>query len=53
LSQTQSRAEELLEKMKDGSLTADERAELSAFEQVERLMRFVKAGIRSAKVRRL
>jgi hypothetical protein len=52
-SQTRSRAEELLEKLKDGSLSADERAELDGFEQVERLMRFVKARIRAAKAQQL
>ncbi len=50
--QTQSRAEELLEKLKDGCLSIDERAELDQFEQVERLMRSVKARIRAAKARR-
>ena len=49
---TQARAEELLEKLKDGCLSVDERAELDQFEQVERLMRFVKARIQAAKVRR-
>jgi hypothetical protein len=49
--ETQARAEELLEKLKDGCLSAEERAELDQFEQVERLMRFVKARIRAAKAR--
>jgi hypothetical protein len=49
--QTQARAEELLEKLKQGCLSADERAELDQFEQVERLMRFVKARIQAAKAR--
>jgi hypothetical protein len=48
----QARAEELLGKLKDGSLSVEERRELDQFEQVERLMRFVKARIRAAKVRR-
>ena len=51
-SETQARAEELLEKLKDGCLSADERADLDQFEQVERLMRFVKARIQAAKARR-
>jgi hypothetical protein len=46
--QTQSRAAELLDKLKDGILSAEERRELDQFEQVERLMRFVKARIRAA-----
>ena len=50
--QTQARAEELLEKLKDGCLSADERAELDQFEQVERLMRFVKARIQASNARR-
>jgi len=50
--QTQARAEELLGKLKDGSLSAEERGELDQFEQVERLMRFVKARIQAAKARR-
>jgi hypothetical protein len=48
--QAQAHAEELLAKLKDGTLSPDERAELDQFEQVERLMRFVKARIRVAKV---
>ena len=51
--QTQARAEDLLEKLKDGCLSTDERAELDQYEQVERLMRFVKARIHAAKARRL
>jgi hypothetical protein len=50
--QTQARAEELLGKLNEGSLSAEERAELDQFEQVERLMRFVKARIWAAKARR-
>jgi hypothetical protein len=49
---TQERAEELLDKLKDGCLSVNERAELDQLEQVERLMRFVKARIQAAKVRR-
>jgi hypothetical protein len=41
-----------LEKLKDGCLSEDERAELDQFEQVERLMRFVKARIRAVKAQR-
>ena len=50
--QTQARAGELLGKLKDGSLSAEERGELEQFEQVERLMRFVKARIQAAKAQR-
>lgn len=49
--QTQARAEELLGKLKEGCLSVEERGELDRFEQVERLMRFVKARIRAAKAR--
>ena len=44
------RAEELLEKLKDGCRSVDERAELDHFEQVERLMRFVIAESRLRKI---
>jgi hypothetical protein len=47
--QTQAWAEELLGKLKDGCLSAEERGELDQFEQLERLMRFVKARIQAAK----
>ena len=50
--QTQARAEELLEKLKDDCLSADERGELDQFQQAERLMRFVKARIQVGKARR-
>jgi hypothetical protein len=50
--QTQARVEELLKRLKDGCLSEDERAELDRFEQVERLMRFVKARIQAAKAQR-
>jgi hypothetical protein len=49
---TQARAEELLEKLKDGCMSVDEQAELDQFEQVERLMRFVKARIRAGNAQR-
>lgn len=49
--QTQARAEELLEKLKDGRLAAEERAELDQFEQAERFMRLVKARIQAGKAR--
>jgi len=48
----QSRAEELLVKSRDGELSREERAELGQFEQVEHLMRFVKARIRAGKAGR-
>jgi hypothetical protein len=47
--QTQARAQELIERLKDGCLSEEEHAELDQFEQVERLMRFIKARIRAAK----
>lgn len=50
--QSQTRAEELLEKLKDGCLSAEERKELDQFEQAERLMRLVKARIQAGKKRR-
>ena len=50
--QTQARAEELLAKLKDGCLSAEERGELDQFEQAERLMRLVKARIHARKARR-
>jgi hypothetical protein len=50
--QTQARAEELLAKLKDGCLSAEERGELDQFEQAERLMRLVKARIQAGKARR-
>jgi hypothetical protein len=43
--QTQSRAQELLEKLKDGRLSAEEGRELDQYEHAERLMRLVKARI--------
>jgi hypothetical protein len=49
---TQARAEELLDKLKGGCLSAEERAELAQFEQAERLMRLVKARIQAGKVPR-
>lgn len=49
--ETQARAEELLENLKDGCLSAEERRELDQFEQAERLMRLVKARIQAGKAR--
>lgn len=49
--QTQARAEELLEKLKDGRLSTEERGELDRFDQAERLMRLVKARIQAGKAR--
>jgi len=46
------RAEELLEKLKDGCISAEERVELGQFEQAERLMRLVKARVQAGKARR-
>lgn len=50
--QTQARSEELIDKLKDGCLSAEERNELDQFEQAERLMRLVKARIQAGKTRR-
>jgi hypothetical protein len=50
--QARERAEELLEKAKDGCLSAEERTELDQFEQAERFMRLVKARIQAGKARR-
>lgn len=49
--QTQARAEELLGRLKERGLSADERVELEQFEQAERLMRLVKARIHAGKAR--
>lgn len=49
--QTQARAEELLDKLKDGAISAEERGELDQYEQTERLMRLVKARIRAGRAR--
>ncbi len=46
--ETQARAEELAAKLKEGDLSAEDRRDLEQSEQVERLMRFVKARIRAA-----
>jgi hypothetical protein len=46
---TQARAEELLDKLKEGHLSEDERGELNQFEQAERLVRLVKARIHARK----
>lgn len=51
-SQTQARAEELLAKLRDGRLSAEQREELDQFEQADRLMRLVKARIHAGKARR-
>ena len=50
--ETQARAEELLEKLKDGCLSTEERTELDQFEQAERRMRLVKAQVQAGKARR-
>ncbi len=50
--ETRARAEELLEKLKDGCLSAQERQEMDQFEQAERLMRLVKARVQAGKGRR-
>ena len=50
--ETRARAEELVEKLKDGCLAAEERRELDQFEQAERLMRLVKARVQAGKARR-
>ena len=47
----QARAEELLQKVKDGVLSAEERRELDQFEHTERLMRLTKARIHAQKAR--
>jgi hypothetical protein len=49
--QLQVRAQELLQKLKDGCLSADERGELDQFEYAERLMRLTKAQIHARKAR--
>ena len=48
----QDRAEELLDGLKNGHLSAEDRRELDQFEQAERLMRLVKARIQAGKARR-
>ena len=48
---TQARAQELLDKLKDGCLSADERRELDQFEHAERLVRLVKARIHARAAR--
>ena len=50
--QTRDRAEELLEKLKDGCLSTEERKELDQFEHAERLMRLVKARVQARKAPR-
>jgi hypothetical protein len=49
--QLQARAQELLEKLKDGRASAEERRELDQFEHAERLMRLTKAQIHARKAR--
>lgn len=46
----QERARELLDKLKAGRLSDDERRELDRFEHLEVLMRLVKARIRAGQV---
>jgi len=43
--QLQARAQELLEKLKDGCISTEERRELDQFEHAERLVRLTKARI--------
>ncbi len=50
--QLQARAEELLEKLKDGRLADEEQQELDEFKHTERLMRLVKARIHVRKAGR-
>jgi hypothetical protein len=47
--QLQARAQELLQKLKDGCLSTDERQELDQFEHTERLMCLTKARIHARK----
>lgn len=47
--QLQARAEELLDKLKDGCLSTEERRELDQFEHAERLVRLTKARIHARK----
>jgi hypothetical protein len=47
--QLQAQAQELLEKLKDGRLSGEERRELDQFEFAERLMRLTKARIHARK----
>jgi hypothetical protein len=49
--QIQARALELLLKLKDGSLSAEDRRELDQFEHTERLVRLTKARIHARKAR--
>ena len=50
-SDTQARVEELLQKLKNDHLTAEEREELERFEQAEQFMRLVKSRIRAKQAR--
>jgi hypothetical protein len=45
-SEKQQRLDHLLDRNRDGSLTADESAELDSFEQFEYLVRLLKARVR-------
>lgn len=47
--QAQERARRLLEKLKDGRITAEEQRELDQFEYAEILLRLVKARLRARK----
>jgi hypothetical protein len=49
-SRIQERAGDLLQKLKNGRLTADEERELDQFEHAEMLMQMVKARLRANKV---
>lgn len=49
--QLQARAQELLEKRKDGCLSNEELRELDQFEHAERLVRLTKASIHARKAR--
>jgi hypothetical protein len=50
--QTLARAQELLEKLKDGCISGEERRELDQFEHAERLVRLIKARIHARTARR-
>jgi hypothetical protein len=50
--QLQARAEELLDKLKEGCLSSDERREMDEFAYAEQLMRLTKARIRARQARK-
>jgi hypothetical protein len=50
--QFQARADELLQKLKDGSLSGEERRELDQFEYAEPLMRLTKARIHARRAQK-